>query len=213
MKSKSRSPHQSLGEAVNTAYVWLAGHWSGCHPAFPPHPSLSLAAGLGIPLAGGCATSHHCQQQELPGIQIHPLQWIPRSLLLPRLLAPDPGDGLAFLPPLKQSSEKPKGRGRTVLLPAGPGSPLSSFLVPGQPSEEVVPLAFFPGFCKNWQAQMKHLLSDLITVLPGLPPPGQLLSPQRPQLLQSPSCKGHGAFPPDACHSSPGFVSGIYTYL
>ncbi|XP_025917853.1 ly6/PLAUR domain-containing protein 1-like [Apteryx rowi] len=29
------------------------------------------SAVLGIPLTSGCATSRHCQQQELPGLRIH----------------------------------------------------------------------------------------------------------------------------------------------
>ncbi len=33
-------------------------------PSFPP-------AALGIVLTSGCATSRHCQQQELPGVRIH----------------------------------------------------------------------------------------------------------------------------------------------
>ncbi|KAG7258078.1 hypothetical protein CRUP_008304 [Coryphaenoides rupestris] len=35
-------------------------------------PALSdLSAALGIVLTSGCATSRHCQQQELPGVRIH----------------------------------------------------------------------------------------------------------------------------------------------
>lgn len=34
-------------------------------------PSACLAVVLGILLTSGCATSRHCQQQELPGVRIH----------------------------------------------------------------------------------------------------------------------------------------------
>lgn len=34
-------------------------------------PSSVLPAALGIVLTSGCATSRHCQQQELPGVRIH----------------------------------------------------------------------------------------------------------------------------------------------
>lgn len=30
-----------------------------------------MAAALGMVLTSGCATSRHCQQQELPGVRIH----------------------------------------------------------------------------------------------------------------------------------------------
>lgn len=37
----------------------------------PPPPPPVLPAALGIVLTSGCATSRHCQQQELPGVRIH----------------------------------------------------------------------------------------------------------------------------------------------
>lgn len=44
---------------------WLTDWLTVCLP--PP----SLTAALGIVLTSGCATSRHCQQQELPGVRIH----------------------------------------------------------------------------------------------------------------------------------------------
>lgn len=46
-------------------FDWLTDCLSAC---LSP---LLLAAALGIVLTSGCATSRHCQQQELPGVRIH----------------------------------------------------------------------------------------------------------------------------------------------
>ncbi len=66
-------PHYML--AVFAAYLgfFFLAESNTCSSLFSDRLSSSsvLPAALGIVLTSGCATSRHCQQQELPGVRIH----------------------------------------------------------------------------------------------------------------------------------------------
>lgn len=70
-------PHYTL--AVFGAYLCFFSCWAEHLVTLPwltdclfcLSPTSVLTAALGIVLTSGCATSRHCQQQELPGVRIH----------------------------------------------------------------------------------------------------------------------------------------------
>lgn len=73
-KISTRPPHYTL--AVFGAYLcFFFSCWAKHPPVTLPwltvDPVSVPPAALGIVLTSGCATSRHCQQQELPGVRIH----------------------------------------------------------------------------------------------------------------------------------------------
>lgn len=67
-------PHYTVQAlAAYLCFFLLLSPTAACHSTLDwfSLPPFVLSAALGIVLTSGCATSRHCQQQELPGVRIH----------------------------------------------------------------------------------------------------------------------------------------------